>query len=341
MKCRVCGKSFETLGSLRDHHKTVHGNLRFVSPRAPVSRVLLVTIILILIAVSGVVGYFIYAQAQKTTQGANNPGLIGKPVSSAIFANLSGVSYETLAAVGPNQTGVTGLSSVPPSSVSQLIGPNGRPEVLYIGAEWCPYCAAERWSMIVALAKFGTFSNISYMESSSSDIYPNTNTFSFYGSSYTSQYISFVPVEHEDRNHNALQTPTSQQQAIWTEYTTGNDQIPFLYVDGLYYLDGAQFTPNALFNLNWTQIASQIENPQSPVAKLIDGAANQIIGSICSALKTKLWPYPQNLCNQSFANLSFTGPSLPTTTRASSWLSMKVEIGRTETTALKKINPVK
>src|SRR4029077_5547093 len=35
-------------------------------------------------------------------------------------------------------------------SGSPLTGPNGHPEVFYMGAEYCPYCAAERWPMIVA-----------------------------------------------------------------------------------------------------------------------------------------------------------------------------------------------
>ncbi|HSR26568.1 MAG TPA: DUF929 family protein, partial [Candidatus Eisenbacteria bacterium] len=41
-----------------------------------------------------------------------------------------------------------------------LAGPTGRPEVLYVGAEYCPYCAAERWPLIVALSRFGTFSGV-------------------------------------------------------------------------------------------------------------------------------------------------------------------------------------
>jgi hypothetical protein len=32
--------------------------------------------------------------------------------------------------------------------------------MLYIGAEYCPYCAAERWPLVMALSKFGTFSNL-------------------------------------------------------------------------------------------------------------------------------------------------------------------------------------
>ena len=41
-----------------------------------------------------------------------------------------------------------------------------------MGAEYCPYCAAERWSMIVALGRFGTFSGLQTMRSSSTDSRP-------------------------------------------------------------------------------------------------------------------------------------------------------------------------
>ena len=35
-----------------------------------------------------------------------------------------------------------------------------KPELLYIGAEYCPYCAASRWPLIIALSRFGTFKGL-------------------------------------------------------------------------------------------------------------------------------------------------------------------------------------
>jgi thiol-disulfide isomerase/thioredoxin len=303
MKCNICGKKFETLSSLRDHHRAVHPNAHFVVTKSRITKSLLVAIIIVLIAVSGTVGYLIYAQALKSSSNQSN-GLQGAPITPSLYANLTDVSYSTLSTIGSNQSGVTPPKAIP-GVQSQLLGPNGKPEVLYIGAEWCPFCAAERWSMIVALSKFGNFTGLQYMQSSSTDTFANTKTFTFYNSSYSSGYISFVAVEHEDRNHNTLQATTSQQQSIWSDYTGGGDNIPFLYFDGQFYLTGAQYSPGTLSNLNWTQIASQLNNPQSKVAQQIDGAANQIIGTICAMLKDKLWPTPQNLCSQSFATLAF------------------------------------
>src|SRR5438874_585634 len=57
---------------------------------------------------------------------------------------------------------------------------DGKPEVLYIGDEYCPYCAAERWAMAVALSKFGTFTGLRGIRSSSSDAFPSTPTLTFY-----------------------------------------------------------------------------------------------------------------------------------------------------------------
>ena len=41
-----------------------------------------------------------------------------------------------------------------------------------MGAEFCPYCATERWSVVMALSKFGTFSHLVGTTSSSTDVDP-------------------------------------------------------------------------------------------------------------------------------------------------------------------------
>ena len=49
----------------------------------------------------------------------------------------------------------------------------GKPEILYIGAEYCPYCATERWPLAVALSRFGTFTGLRGIHSSATDVYPS------------------------------------------------------------------------------------------------------------------------------------------------------------------------
>ena len=66
-------------------------------------------------------------------------------------------------------------------------------------------------------------------------------------------------------------------------YVNSADQsgaVPFLDIANQYILAGAQYSPQVLAGLSATQIASQLRNPSSPVAKAIDGSASVIIAAI-------------------------------------------------------------
>jgi len=236
--------------------------------------------------------------------------LIGTPIPATLYNELAGVSNTTLATVGSGQGSATALTSEKGSALTS----GGRPEVLYIGAEYCPFCAAERWAMIVALSRFGTFNGLTYMESSATDVYANTPTFSFHNANYASNYISFVSVETQDRNHATLQTPTPQEQSFMTSYDSGGS-IPFVDIGnqtGNQYVTlngGSQYQPS-VFSGNWTQIAAQLNDPTTAVAKAVDGAANYLISAICKVDGGN----PGSVCNQPFAGLTqapYTVNNLP------------------------------
>ncbi len=110
-----------------------------------------------------------------------------------VFEAATSVSTQTLARVGIPR-GIGTLSKVE-GTRAPLTGQEGKLELLYVGSEFCPFCAAERWALVVALSHFGSFSGLSATQSSTTDTYPATQTFSFYGSHYTSRYLDFVPVE--------------------------------------------------------------------------------------------------------------------------------------------------
>jgi thiol-disulfide isomerase/thioredoxin len=211
------------------------------------------------------------------------------PTGSALTAvvdKVTSVPASTLDAVGDGGGAVTGKPT--PISGSALTA-NGKPEMLYVGAEYCPYCAAERWAMIVALSRFGTFSGLSTVHSSSTDVYANTPTFTFYKSTYTSPYLTFTPVETTTNvpdssaplGYVPLQSPTSAQQAIVTKYGGSNSPIPFIDFGNKALISGASYSNQVLTGLTWSQIATDLSNPNSPVAKAIDGTANYITAAIC------------------------------------------------------------
>jgi hypothetical protein len=295
-RCRICGKDFSTLDALQQHHRTVHPKQKYAGPKKDRSRQLKVSIIIVLILAGGGVGYLIYLQASQP----NTLSLyLGKPISSDFYSNLTGVSDTTLNLIA-NSTHV----ALPKSISGPPLNQSGLPEVLYIGGEYCPYCAAERWSLAIALSKFGNFSAdnssfIGYMVSATGD--QNLSTITFRNASFTSQYVSFVAVEAWDRNAQPFQTISPSEQLLFSQYNP-TQVIPFIDIDNQYMINFAQPDTALLQHLSWEQIYSQLNNPSSPVAQSIDGAAATIISAICNVDGGK----PQSVCSQPYAHISLS-----------------------------------
>jgi hypothetical protein len=217
--------------------------------------------------------------------GASSPGssAIGTAAQDAAVARaVTSVPAATFDSVGAGTA--TGLSA---TSGQPLLTSGGKPEVLYMGGEYCPFCAAERWALTAALSRFGTFTGLGLIHSSPTDVYASTPTLSFYGSGYTSKYVSFTPVEWfgeaDDASspfgHVYLQQPTSQEAALFSKYANGS--VPFVDIGNHYLLPQAQYVPSALHGMSWSQVAAAMRTPSSTVGKDIDGAANIITAAIC------------------------------------------------------------
>src|ERR1700684_14683 len=146
-------------------------------------------------------------------------GVNGVALPASVYKNVTTVPDSALASVGTGS--VLTYNSSPISTIQgAALTSAGKPEMLYIGAEFCPYCAAERWAMAVALSKFGTLSSpLHGIHSSSTDTDPSTPTLTFYKTTYTSKYLTFTPVENETDTHAALQNTTAAQHALWVKYS--------------------------------------------------------------------------------------------------------------------------
>jgi hypothetical protein len=189
----------------------------------------------------------------------------------------------TVPAATFNAVGTGGLvNPLKPAQLAALSGPGGHPQVLYIGAEYCPYCASERWSLIAALSRFGTFNGLQLTTSSDADVFPNTSTFTFNKSSYTSQYVDFVPVETETRDRTPLQTPASAQNQLLNQLDPPGS-IPFVDIANRYVGVGGGYSNDVLGGKDWTAIAASLNDPSSPVARAILGNANYLTAAICRA----------------------------------------------------------
>jgi hypothetical protein len=204
-----------------------------------------------------------------------------RQTDARVAAEVASVPAGTFNAVGSGTA--TGLSAL--SGVSELTA-DGKPEVLYIGGEFCPFCAAERWALAAALSRFGTLSGVSFIHSSPTD--GDIPTLSFYKSSYSSKYLTFTPVEWfgeaDDPStpfgHVYLQQPTAQEAALFSRYANGS--IPFLDIANRYLLPQTQYSQEDLSGLTWAQIATAMQDPSSHVATDIDGAANTLTAAMCT-----------------------------------------------------------
>jgi hypothetical protein len=239
----------------------------------------------IVAAVIIVVGIFFYLSHQQSAQTSSG--------ATTAMQTLTSINNSEIATVGP---GSANNLLLPVSGTSELKTADGKPEILYVGGEYCPYCAAERWGMINALSRFGTFSGVQPITSSEDSV----PTFTFHGSTYSSKYIDFIGRETADQNDQPLDSLTAQQQQIFNTYdkapyTGKNAQagtIPFIDIANQRVSSGAYYDPSVLIGHSYQDIATQLKDPNSDIAKGVLGTANYLTAAICVATNNQ----PANVC---------------------------------------------
>ncbi len=213
--------------------------------------------------------------------GGGSGGAPREPLPAADAAKLQNVPLTTLLAAGAKQSVVwPGGISDPPLTAG------GKPDMLYIGAEFCPICATQRWPMTVALSHFGTFTNLQQTHSAVSD--GNIPTVSYYGSTFTSPYLTFTPVETTTNQpsgtyYKPLQTPTPAQQQLWAQHSpNGQESFPFIYIGGKWLLQTSQFPDTLLEGKSFNQVLNSVGNNSTSVGASIDASAAVLIQKICT-----------------------------------------------------------
>jgi hypothetical protein len=261
-----------------------------------------------IIVVAAIVLTFVIIKLNNKSSGTSAQGVSNGPTGTALASvvhNLTTVPASTLAAVGD---GGGAVNAMPKSISGSALTANGKPEMLFIGAEYCPYCGAERWAMIVALSRFGTFTGLSTVHSSTTDTDPDTPTWTFVHAKYTSQYLTFTSVEETTNvpdpstgSYTLLQTPTAAQQALITKYAGSSGTIPFIDFGNKYMIEGASYDAGLLGQgkISWATIASDLHNPNSSIAKGVLGVANYITAAICGMTGNQ----PASVCTPAIKSL--------------------------------------
>jgi hypothetical protein len=175
---------------------------RAARKRAEARRRLLVPIA----AVTAVLAIVVALVAVKLTAGPAHLVASEAPASAAVVRQVSSVPAAVLASVDPGQA-ITSLEPVKTSGPPLTIG--GKPAIVFVSEESCPFCAAERWPVAVALSHFGTLSDLGTTSSSATDVYPDTATLSFRTVRYQSAELTLRTTELADNAGRPLQPQTA------------------------------------------------------------------------------------------------------------------------------------
>jgi hypothetical protein len=232
------------------------------------------------------------------------------PADPALARLITEVTTVPVSADGGSYSGALPPESSAANSASSSIGlfvgspsptgPNGRPlssdgkpEVLYVATEYCPYCVANSWPLIVALSRFGEFSGLSVSRSPTFENVPPIDGWTFYGSSYKSPYLAFAPVEtysnvlvnrtadaDNAKSYRKLQRLTTAEQAVFHEFDSGG-RTPFIDFGGTATAVGTDIIPSTLAGLTWSQIAADLRRPDSGAGSAILFTAGTLTSELC------------------------------------------------------------
>lgn len=230
--------------------------------------------------------------AVKASSGSskNEAGKAAGALPESVMADLQSVTPQQLAE--SDREPVRAPHQINASPVTK----DGKPYVLYVGAEYCPFCAAERWALTLALTKFGSFEGLKASYSGSSDVFPDTATVSYYGSTYTSDVLAFRGLElrtNELRNgeYTPLEKLEGQDLTLFSTfnappYVDGQGgSIPWVSLGGTFIHSGSSFSPEPLAGKSQAEIAAMIADARSPIGAQIRSAAANYVKVLCGLTK--------------------------------------------------------
>ncbi len=219
---------------------------------------------------------------------------VGALVGAVIFALRGNAASVSQRAVAAGLGAPTSDIASPPTGLFNHVGPplhqGSKPELLFIGAQYCPHCAGQRWAIVKALDQFGTFSHVTNSSNDDGSI----PTFDLHNATYSSRYVSFVHRDVEDRKHNPLDTLSSEEQSLFSRYDPSGG-IPMVLVGG-YGLIGDGYDLSLIQGkpFGTVQDALQHSTASNPLVPAINAEANSLTAFICHTDGM----LPRSVCNR-------------------------------------------
>ena len=144
-----------------------------------------------------------------------NPTASESLAPSGVIRQVTTIPSGVVTGVSPGQA-TTPLQAVRKPGAPLTIG--GKLGVIFVSEESCPFCAAERWPLAVALSHFGILSGLGATRSSATDIYPDTATLSFRTAHYRSAELTLRTTELTDNTGHLLQAQTPLDAQLINTY---------------------------------------------------------------------------------------------------------------------------
>lgn len=164
---------------------------------------------------------------------------------------------------------------------------SGKSLVYFMGAGFCPFCAAERWAIVKALECFGEWNGLVTDKSAGHDEkYLNVPTFNLARAKYSGNSIEFVCKETADHNFEPLQELDDSDYEILDMFNP-DQMIPFLLIDGQYMQVGAGFSPDLIQNMSHDQVQAELDRPDSAIGKAIRAEMDNITALVCKSIGGK------------------------------------------------------
>lgn len=172
---------------------------------------------------------------------------------------------------------------------------DNKPYFLYVGTKFCPFCAAERWSLVKALSRFGTWSGLRSDTSADEEAsFSRLPTYDFVGAKYESKYVAFVHKELADRNG----FPISGQELTdfeekWFNLYNPRGSVPFLFLGGQYVQVAAGYSPDLLGGKTFLEVKQDLgNNADTQLVVAINKEADIIIAYLCKSTDNQ----PTDVC---------------------------------------------
>lgn len=215
-------------------------------------------------------------------------------VSLAVVISLA--IWLTGAATGSRRTGFHGAGNASSAGASDKAAQairrvsdrplveGAKPVVFFMGGQFCPFCAADRWAFVKATSRFGKWTNLRALHSQGgTDGFASLPTYNLVGANYQSDLLSLHHKEVADVHGNQLQ----QLQGVENDLVNAYDpqgSIPFTVAGGQggQYTVGLAFSPGLIQGQGFDQLRADVDADRpTDAVRAIDAGADAMTALLC------------------------------------------------------------